>query len=273
LTNTARARISARTATLILSAVCVACTSDATSGVDCPSTRRTPTCDLPRTTPGHTVPGLNDGATSSNGPRTNATTHCFYERVQPQAPAPSGAGPGAWHVQTCVSQGRVASQSQPRWMSDGQARGTPPPGPSVCIGPSGSVSPSMWWLPAEQEVGIGGMPIVAAHTRHRAWRYGEGTSSPPAGQPTDTVSGATTPLPPPVAILVRHVPLATVPGTTVVIRAQVQIETGTMPVQAAARTGHPAVWRISAVAVPGRSVPRSSDLSVPRFGVGGGGTC
>jgi hypothetical protein len=272
LTNTARARISARTATLILSAVCVACTSDAGSGVDCPSTHRTP-CDPGSTTPGRTAPSLNDAGTSSNRPRTNATTHCFYERVQPQTPAPSGAGPGAWHVLTCVSQGRVASQSQPRWMPDGQAHSMQPPGPSVCIGPSGSLSASAWGFRSEQEASSVGMPIVAAHTRHRASRYGEGTSSPPAGQPTGTVSGATTPLPPLVAILVRHVPLATVPGTTLVIRTQVQIETGTMPVQARARAEHPTVWRISAVAVPGRSVPTSSDLSVPRFGVGGGGTC
>ncbi|WP_281898045.1 hypothetical protein [Phytohabitans aurantiacus] len=181
---------------------------DGAGRVDC-AQARLPECDVRANIPDRpgrapTDEGGTDGGTVSGPP-----PRCHYERVPVQEPPPPGAGPGAWHLQVCVSADGIASQSQPRWLTDGQAQDPRLlgelavsrlrlPAPQIRTSPDPALGPVLVWVPVWAWIGpstwgsrsataaVSGVAVTAvAYARRAAWRFGDGASPTICGPGTE----------------------------------------------------------------------------------------
>jgi hypothetical protein len=171
---------------------------DGAGRVDC-AQARLPECDVRAATPDRPGRAPAD-ADNSSGTSSGPPPRCHLERVAPQAPAPPGAGPGGWYVQVCVSADGVPSQSQPRWLTDGQAQDPRLlgeqavsrlrlPAPLIRTSPDPALGPVLVWVPVWAWIGpstwgsrsataaVSGVSVTAvAHARRVAWRFGDGAT-------------------------------------------------------------------------------------------------
>lgn len=184
---------------------------DGVGGVDCTQFPDTAGCDVSAGTPGGpggsgNTGGGGSGDGSGGGGDDGA---CRYERLEPQAPPPAGAGPGGWYVQVVCSRDGMAWQSEPLWLDAGQA-GDPwalareavsrlrLPAPAIRANPDPAadllVRVPVWlwvdastWGPRSATASVPGMSVTATATPVRVtWSYGDGS-------PDRTCAGPGTP--------------------------------------------------------------------------------
>jgi hypothetical protein len=174
--------------------------------VDCAQTPHSAHCDVQAGVPSR--PGATgdqpDRGTSGD---SAGVSRCHWRRVQPQAPAPPGAGPGAWHVRVCTRAAGGASESQPMWL-DPQQQQNPAllgelaasrlnlPTPAIRINPAPPtaqivfVPTWLWvgettWSARSASATAGGSTVTATATPVAVrWRMGDGTVVTCHGQGT-----------------------------------------------------------------------------------------
>lgn len=172
-------------------------------GVECTQFPNSAGCDVSAGTGGQSGEGGTDGS-SGNGSGSGSDSNCRYVRVEPQAPPPAGAGPGAWYVRECDG-----SQTQAMWLTAAQA-GDPDslareavsrlrlPAPAIRANPDPAADllvrvpvwlwvDSLTWGPRSATASVPGMSVTATATPTEvAWSFGDGSSD-------QTCSGAGTP--------------------------------------------------------------------------------
>lgn len=163
--------------------------------VDCAQTPRVAHCDVQAGVPSRPGTASDDGLAAGSG---GEVSRCHWRRVQPQAPAPPDAGPGAWHVRVCTRAAGGASESQPVWL-DSQQQQDPAllgelaasrlnlPTPAVRVNPSPPaaqivfVPTWLWvgqasWATRSASASAGGSTVTATATSVTVtWRMGDGT--------------------------------------------------------------------------------------------------
>lgn len=167
--------------------------------IDCSENRTTAECGLRAGAPGETGSN-NDNGSGNQSSGTGEPDRCFYERAQPQAPPPPGAGPGAWYVRVCERANGGASQTQPMWLTNPPAPDPSVlaqqavsrlrlPAPAIHTNPDAAQTDVLVWVPVWLWVGgpswaarsataaVPGMSVTATATARKAvWRHGDSTT-------------------------------------------------------------------------------------------------
>ncbi|GGM29073.1 hypothetical protein GCM10011608_12210 [Micromonospora sonchi] len=173
---------------------------DGIGGIDCSRFPHAQECTVSVGTPGGAGTGNGgvDNGGGGSGSGGGEESKCRYERLEPQAPAPSGAGGGAWYQQICqLDQGGV-SVSQAMWLAAGQVADPqalgqvavsrlrlPAPGirtnPEAASGVLVQVPVWLWvdgptWGVRRATASVPGMSVTATATPVRVvWSPGDGT--------------------------------------------------------------------------------------------------
>lgn len=166
--------------------------------VDCSANPSAPECDITVGIPGAPGNGGDGNGGGGNGSGSGGEeSNCHYERLEPQAPPPAGAGAGGWYQQIC-DLGNGSSVSPAMWLATGQVADPQAlgqeavsrlrlPAPAIRTNPDSAigvlVQVPVWlwvdratWGVRRATASVPGMSVTATATPIRVvWSPGDGT--------------------------------------------------------------------------------------------------